>query len=82
MEDLYGKVCKDCIYRKYDTIYNGVLLSGNESPNCAKRLRKPSSVWEYGEDCPFYRKQEEGESLIWDSPEKGDKWFLEFLKED
>ena len=73
-------VCRNCLYRKYDQYIEDIFLEGFSDSACAKYLRKPSSIFEYGGDCKFYTEQKEGDELIWASEKQG-LWYMQSMLE-
>ncbi len=73
--------CSDCLYRKYDMVINGEIQPGAFDSSCAMYIPKPHSIYHDGKKCKFYRKQSDGEELVWGSELKG-KWWYQPLLDD
>ena len=75
--------CKDCVFRKYDGVFSwGEPYEGYRYRTCTQYIRKPSEIWEYNVECYLYKKQEPGETLIWDNESKGKVYFTDLLREE
>ena len=71
-------VCRNCLYRKYDQYLKNIFLEGFSDSSCAKFIRKPSSIFEFGGNCKLYTEQREGDELVWASEEQG-LWYFQNL---